>query len=156
MAKSNVKNFDRLTRAELIELLKERETKYGESGRSPLDIYNAVKDYATRETEHFLAVTLDGAHNIINVHLVTMGLVNRTLAHPREVFRPSIMDNATAIILVHNHPSGNLEPSEDDLELTTRMQRAGSLIGIGVLDHIIISRNGYRSLVESGEMSTWC
>lgn len=152
MTKRTVKNLDRLTRAELISLLRERETRYGDSGRSPVDIYNAVKDYATKETEHFLVVTLDGSHTIINAHLVTMGLVNRTLVHPREVFRPSISDNATAIVLVHNHPSGNMEPSADDLECTQRLRKAGLLLGIEVLDHIIISRNGYRSLMETGEL----
>lgn len=152
MTKRTVKNLDRLTRAELISLLRERETRYGDSGRSPLDIYNAVKDYATKETEHFLVVTLDGSNTIINTHLVTMGLVNRTLVHPREVFRPSISDNATAIVLVHNHPSGNMEPSGDDLECTQRLRKAGLLLGIQVLDHVIISKNGYRSLMETGEL----
>lgn len=152
MTKRTVKNLDRLTRAELISLLRERETRYGDSGRSPLDIYNAVKDYATKETEHFLVVTLDGSNTIIKTHLITMGLVNRTLVHPREVFRPSISDNATAIVLVHNHPSGNMEPSGDDLECTQRLRKAGLLLGIEVLDHIIISKYGYRSLMETGEL----
>ena len=152
MTKSNTKNLGRLTKAELIELLKEKEKAYNSNGLRPVDIYNEVKDYANKDKEHFLCVTLDGSHSIITTHLVTIGLVNRTLVHPREVFRPAILDNATAVAIIHNHPSGNLEPSADDMEVTLRIKKAGNLLGITLVDHIIIGKTGYRSMMESGEM----
>ena len=95
---------------------------------------------------------LNGAHELMGVNLVTIGLVNRTLVHPREVFSDPIRMRATAIILAHNHPSGNLEPSPDDLEVTLRLKKAGLLLGIEVLDHIIFSSEDYRSMAETGEM----
>lgn len=84
--------------------------------------------------------------------MVSIGTVNRTLAHPREVYAPAIEHRATAVIIAHNHPSGNLEPSADDLELTLRLRRAGQLLGIELLDHVIFSYDNYRSLAETGEL----
>ena len=97
-------------------------------------------------------IMLNGAHELIGVNLVTVGLVNRTLVHPREVFSEPLKSRATAIVLAHNHPSGNLEPSPDDMEVTLRIKKAGLLLGIEVLDHIIFSSDGYRSMMETGEM----
>ena len=95
---------------------------------------------------------LNGAHELMGVNVVTVGLVNRTIVHPREVFSEPIKLRATAIVLAHNHPSGNLEPSPDDLEVTLRIRKAGLLLGIEVLDHIIFSTDDYMSMAESGEM----
>ena len=119
---------------------------------SPADLYPALKRFATKKAEHFLAVTLNGAQTIIRVHIVTIGLLNRTLIHPREVFLKAIKDHAASLILVHNHPSGSLEPSREDREATQRLVSAGSLLGIEVLDHLIIGRTGFHSFRESGEM----
>lgn len=96
--------------------------------------------YATKPQEHFLLLTLDGAHKPLRLHEVTRGLVNRTIVHPREVLRPAILDNAAAIIVCHNHPSGVVEPSPEDRDLTSRLTEAATLIGIPLLDHIIIGR----------------
>lgn len=124
------------------------------SCRCPEDIYRLVQHYAfeSPNQECFIAVLLNGAHEIIKPVLVTKGLVNRTLCHPREVFAEAVTERASAIILCHNHPSGNLEPSADDLEVTLRMRKAGQLLGIEVLDHIIFSQVSFRSLAESGEL----
>ena len=98
---------------------------------------------------------MDGASKPIRVVPVTHGLVNRTIVHPREVFRIAIADNAASIVIAHNHPSGCVVPSPEDLELTERLVKAGSIIGIPILDHIIIgSRLGrmtYSSLVDLGQ-----
>ena len=119
---------------------------------NPADIYRAVAYFAYQDMqEHFVVVMLDGAHQIIKPVEVSKGLLNRTLCAPREVFAPCIESRACACVLVHNHPSENLEPSSDDLECTLRLKRAGELLGIQVLDHIIIGRTGYRSMLESGE-----
>ncbi len=120
----------------------------------PSDIFNVVRHYAydNPHQEHFIVVTLDGSHSIIRPRLVSTGLVNRTLAHPREVFAPALEDRAAAVIVAHNHPSGHLEPSTGDLEVTARLRKAGELMGIPVLDHIIFSQDSFRSLAESGEL----
>jgi DNA repair protein RadC len=86
--------------------------------RHPEDVYSVVKNWAKRKEENFLAVTLNGAHNVIKVHHITKGLVNKTIIHPRECFYPAIKDYATSVVFVHNHPSGNAEPSGDDRNVT--------------------------------------
>ena len=114
------------------------------------DAYNLLKPYWNAEQEHFIIITLNGAHKPIKVSIVSIGLVNRTVVHPREVFVRAIQDKATAIILCHNHPSGNLDASTEDREITERMCDAGELIGIRVIDHIIFSKTGYASLRKNG------
>lgn len=142
-------NYSKFTKSELIAMLAEREKR--NAGNGPAAIYETIKHYGLQKQEHFIVVMLDGAHNIIKHVVVTMGLVNRTLVHPREVFAPALIERATAIVIAHNHPSGNLEPSPDDIEVTTRLKRAGQLLGVDVLDHIIFSASSYRSLQETGE-----
>ena len=129
-----------------VHLVKE-ETKVS----SPRDASAIFARYAKKEVEHFLVATLDGAHQVLKTYLVTKGLVNRTIVHPREVFRYAIKDNACAIIVSHNHPSGNLAPSPEDLEITRRLSDAGDILGISLLDHVIISRKGSYSLMEHGD-----
>lgn len=118
----------------------------------PTDVVPEVAKYVTRKQEHFIIVALNGAHEIIGHKVVTIGLVNRTLVHPREVFRYAIVKNATAIVLVHNHPSGNLEPSEDDDAITRRLVESGQVLGIPVLDHVIIANTGYFSYLENDRL----
>jgi DNA repair protein RadC len=84
--------------------------------------------------------------------VITIGLVNKTQVHPREVFADVIAERATAIIVAHNHPSGNLEPSDSDRRLTQQLVEAGQILGIKVLDHVIISKKGFYSFSEVGEM----
>lgn len=118
--------------------------------RMPQDAMARLKKYSTKTQEYFLVLTLNGAHEIINVHEATKGLVNRTLIHPREVFRMAIEDNSAAVILAHNHPSGNPEPSGEDIDITNRVCEAGNIIGIPVLDHLIVSRVRSYSFKEFG------
>ena len=120
--------------------------------RMPADVLPIVDRFASRNQECFIALSLNGAHEVIASRIVTVGLVNRTVVHPREVFADSITDRAAAIMLAHNHPSGSLEPSTEDQEVTTRMVRAGELIGIPVLDHVIFSESGYYSFLEHGHL----
>ena len=103
-----------------------------------------------KEVECFVCITLNGCHKIIGTYVVSKGLVNQTIVHPREVFRPAIADNAVAVIIAHNHPSGNLEPSMEDKGTTKRIKEAGNLLGIKVLDHLIVSPSvkGYFSFLE--------
>ena len=118
--------------------------------RAATDVLPVLARYAGRRQEHFVVVILDAAHVVIRVKLVTVGLLNRTLIHPREVFRPAILESAAGIILSHSHPSGNLDPSREDKDITRRLVEAGQIIGIPVLDHVIFSKHGYYSFQEAG------
>ena len=102
------------------------------------------------DREHFKVLLLNTKHYVLQVHTVSVGSLNASVVHPRECFRPAIAAQAAAIILVHNHPSGDVEPSEEDISLTRRLMSAGDLIGIKVLDHVIIGGNKYVSLVDKG------
>lgn len=123
----------------------------GEKIRHPCDILPFLRHYSIRKQEQFICVSLNGAHEISAIRVVSVGTLTRTLVHPREVFADPLADRAAAVILAHNHPSGRLEPSADDLTLTQRLSDAGRLLGIDVLDHIIVSPNGeYLSFIEAG------
>jgi DNA repair protein RadC len=111
-----------------------------------------IRDLKLKKQEHFMVITLNGASEVINSRTITMGLLNHSLVHPREVFTDAITDRAAAIICAHNHPSGNLEPSSQDIEITRQLVNSGEILGIKVLDHVIISKNGITSLRESGYM----
>ena len=135
------------------DVLSVRSTKVPYRVTGPKDIYSALKRHANAKTERFLCITLSGAHEIVHAHLVTVGLVNRTLVHPREVLRPVLLDNACAFIISHNHPSGHLEPSPEDLEITRRLREASMILGVALLDHLVIGKHGYLSFVERGLLS---
>ncbi len=120
--------------------------------RSPQDILPVVDRFADRRQECFLSISLNGAHEITAARVVTVGLVNRTVVHPREVFADPLTDRAAAIVLAHNHPSGNLEPSAEDREVTRRLVGAGQLLGIPVLDHVIFGALGFYSFLEHDEL----
>lgn len=100
--------------------------------------------------ESFIVVTLDGNANVIKSRVITKGLLNHSLVHPREVYRSAILDNAHSIICAHNHPSGNLEPSAEDIKITDQLKKAGDIIGISLIDHVIISKTGIQSLRGMG------
>jgi DNA repair protein RadC len=118
----------------------------------PSNVLPSIKKYAGKTKEHFFTVTLDGSHHVVKVHTVSIGTVNRAIVHPREVFEHAIRDNATAIIIGHNHPSGNLEVSVEDTAVVKQMVEAGKVLGIMVLDHITISKAGYSSELKKGTL----
>lgn len=136
--------------AAALELGKRRSCHLGAHIRHPQDLIPFVRNYAICQKEHFLAVTLNGGHDIIQIHVVSVGTVNRTLIHPREIFNEAIRENAAALILCHNHPSGRTEPSKDDLETTKNLIQASEIMGIPILDHIIIDKENYYSFMENG------
>ena len=119
----------------------------------PNDAYMVLKRYANARTERFLVVLLNGAHDVVSTRIITVGLLNRTIVHPREVFRPAIVESAASVLISHNHPSNRLDPSQEDLDITRRLQDAGEILGIPVLDHLIIGRTGFYSMVEHGQMT---
>lgn len=119
---------------------------------SPKDIFKEVLHFASREQEHFIIVMLNGAYEVIGSFVSTIGLVNRALVHPREVFAPAIEKRASAIALAHNHPSGSLMPSDEDKEVTRRISKAGMLLGIKVIDHVVFTEESYYSFLEHSLM----
>ncbi len=116
------------------------------------DIYNLVKDeMVSSDREILLSVLLNGMNRIIGVENVAMGSLNSCIWSPREIFKSAILANAAAIVICHNHPSGPLTPSPQDLLMTDKLVRAGKLMGIMIHDHLIISREGYRSIINESK-----
>lgn len=120
---------------------------------SPEQVYNhyhyTMRD---RRKEYFMALLLDGKNRIMKEVQVSEGSLNQSIVHPREVFNPAVRESAAAVILVHNHPTGDPAPSREDLEITRRLREAGDLMGIKVLDHIIIGDGRFTSFVSNGLM----
>nr|VFJ69075.1 MAG: DNA repair protein RadC [Candidatus Kentron sp. FW] len=133
-----------------IEFVRRRIKPEGIKIAAPSDLFPHIRHYADRKQEHFLCASVNGANEVINIRVVSIGLVDRSLAHPREVFAGPLVDRAFAIILAHNHPMGPLYPSAIDKEITWRMRKAGDIMGIAVLDHIIFNRADYYSFLEQG------
>lgn len=117
----------------------------------PTDVLPLIQHLADRKQEHFLCISLNGANEVIAVRTVSVGLVNKTQVHPREVFADPITDRASAVIIAHNHPSGNLDPSNDDIAITQQLKAASETLGIKLLDHIIFNHKGYTSFLEKGK-----
>ncbi|CAB1055332.1 UPF0758 family protein [Olavius sp. associated proteobacterium Delta 1] len=115
----------------------------------PPDVLPLIQHIEDRKQEHFICISLNGANEVIAVRTVSVGLVNKTQVHPREVFADPITDRASAIIVAHNHPAGSLTPSKMDTEITTRLQAAGKTLGIKLVDHIIFNRKGYFSFLQN-------
>lgn len=116
--------------------------------REPADAYALLRHFADRKQEYFICVSLNGAHEVLASRIITIGLVNRTLIHPREVFSDPLMDRACAVLVAHNHPSGQLQPSPEDQEITQRLKATAELVGITLLDHIIFSEEGFYSFSQ--------
>ena len=117
----------------------------------PPDVLPLIRHYADRKQEHFLCISLNGAKEVIATRTVSVGLVNKTQVHPREVFADPITDRASAVIVAHNHPSGALTPSKEDFEVTRQLKKAGETLGIRLLDHIIFNHNSYYNFLENGD-----
>lgn len=135
-----------------LELARRRIRPEGFKIGQPPDVLPLIQHLADRKQEHFLCISLNGAHEVIAVRTVSVGLVNHTQVHPREVFADPLTDRATAVIVAHNHPTGNLGPSKDDIAITRQLKAAGETLGIQLIDHVIFSRKGYHSFLESGEL----
>jgi len=118
----------------------------------PDEVFELLSRWKNRRQENFLVITLNGRHEIIKLHHVSKGLVNKTIIHPRECFFYAIKDYSTTVILVHNHPTGDCSPSSEDDDITARLTMVGELIGIRILDHIIISSKGFYSFRENGQI----
>jgi len=138
--------------AAAFEFVRRRIKPDGVKIRSAADVLPLIQHYADRKQEHFLCLSLNGAHEVIQARVVTIGLVDQSHVHPREVFADPIADRASAVILAHNHPSGQLTPSPEDRDVTHRLKVAGEVLGIRVLDHVIFTTKGFYSLAEHDEL----
>jgi len=121
--------------------------------KSPECVLPLLRRWQNRRQENFLAITLNGSHQVIKIHHITKGLANRTIIHPRECFYPTIKDYAVSVIFVHNHPSGSAISSPEDDEVTERLGMTAEILGINMLDHIIITpKNGLYSYRREGRL----
>lgn len=126
----------------------------GVAVRGPAEVYRhfraRLRDSAC---ERFLVVLLDGRHRLLRAEVVSQGTLTASLVHPREVFRPALREAAAAILVVHNHPSGDPTPSPEDREVTRRLAAAGELLGVRLLDHVVVAERGFVSLREEGVLA---
>jgi len=118
--------------------------------KSAKDILPLVADIANKKQEYFVCISLNGANEVIEKRIVTIGLVNSSQIHPRVVFADVIPDRAAAVIFAHNHPSGDPKPSETDAKTHKQLTDAGKILGLRILDHIIVTKKGYFSFQEAG------
>src|SRR3990167_3846690 len=114
------------------------------------DVAKLVEELRAKKQEYFLSLTLDGASYLIQKRIVFIGTLNHSIVHPREVFADAISDRAAGIIFVHNHPSGNIDPSKEDIAITNRLLEVGKMVGIWLIDHIIIRKDKYFSFQAEG------
>jgi DNA repair protein RadC len=135
-----------------IEFARRRIKPEGSKIETPADLLPHVRHYADRKQEHFLCASINGANEILNIRVVSIGLIDRSPVHPREVFADALADRAVAVIVAHNHPSGGVEPSHSDIQITAQLKAAGEILGIALLDHIIFNRTDYFSFLEAGRL----
>jgi len=122
---------------------------------SATDVYRHLHPrLQTLKKERFLVLLLDCKHRVVREVVISEGSLTASIVHPREVFNPAVRESAAAVILAHNHPSGDPTPSREDLALTARLRQAGELMGVRVLDHVIVGRNRFASLAELGLLDT--
>ena len=137
-----------------LQLVRESPAEASQIFDSPIKVFDQILPlFKDLDREHFVVLALDVKNKQIGANTVSIGTLSASLVHPREVFKVAILANAASIILAHNHPSGELSPSRDDIELTQRLVRAGETMGIEILDHIIVGENQeYLSFKEKGLM----
>ena len=137
-----------------LEVVREAASAHGlpEYIDTPSDVLPLLGRIKNSDRETFVCIHLSSRNQVNALEVVSIGHLNTTVVHPREVFKAAILSNSASLILAHNHPSGSPDPSDDDQELTKRMVEAGKLIGIEVLDHLIVSASSYFSMKEMGMM----
>lgn len=135
-----------------LKVVRERRPGYGARKiTTSSTVYEAFRERFLRlDREEFLVVPLDGKNQVLGFHVVSVGSLTASLVHPREVYKLAILENAAAIIVVHNHPSGDPTPSAEDQAITQRLKQAGELLGINLLDHVIIGDGRYVSFADDG------
>jgi DNA repair protein RadC len=138
--------------AAAFEFVRRRIKPQGLKIKFPTDVLPLIRHYGDRKQEHLICISVNAANEVINVRVVTIGLIDKTHMHPREVFAEAIYDRASAVIIAHNHPVGDLIPGKKDKEITDKIKEAGKVLGISLLDHIIFNSSDYYSFVEHDEI----
>lgn len=115
---------------------------------APSKVWNFLRKFTVKRQEHFICLSLNNKNVVLSTTLVSVGTVSETIVHPREIFRKAIEDGASSIIISHNHPSGVLTPSREDIEVTKRLVECGKILGIRLVDHVIISKQSFFSMRE--------
>ena len=136
-----------------LKVVRERKAGYGlrQQFRSSQQIYETFRNRCERaDREEFVVLLLDAKNKLLGFHVVSLGSLTPSVVHPREVFKIAILGNAAAILLLHNHPSGDPTPSNEDLHITQRLCQIGEVLGIRVLDHVVIGDGRYISFVDDG------
>ena len=133
-----------------IEFSKRFLVKEGIKVKNIEDVVKLVEELRAKKQEYFLSLTLVGASYLIQKRIVFIGTLNHSIVHPREVFADAISDRAAGIIFVHNHPSGNIDPSKEDIAITKRSLEVGKMVGIEVIDHVIVGKDGCFSFQAEG------
>lgn len=147
------KSASLLAATELGRRMARQRLELGDAIRSPEDIHKHFDlRLRRRRQEHFLVLLLDGRNRILRELQISQGTLNASLVHPREVFRSAVQEAAAALVLVHNHPSGDPTPSGEDFVVTRRLVEAGELLGVRVVDHVVVAERGFYSFREHGEI----
>lgn len=141
-----------LAAAEIVRRAQKQTPAGSSSLRSIYDVIDQAIEIRDKKKEHLMAFFLNARHQLIAKEIISIGTLTASLAHPREIFAPAIGKAAAAVILVHNHPSGDPSPSEDDIRLTKRITQAGQIMGIELLDHLIVTESGCYSFKQSGSL----
>jgi len=151
---SNIRGVSQATATKLVAVfeLAERHIKQDAVIESAEAAVALVPELKNATQEHLLVLSLDGANRLIAKRLVTIGTLNASLVHPREVYSDPLKDRAAGIIVIHNHPSGTINPSEADIQVTQRLKDAGQLLGINLLDHIIITKISHYSFADNNKL----
>ena len=118
--------------------------------RTPEDVFRLAQDIADQDREHFAVVLLNTKNRVLGVDVVSVGTLDASLVHPREVLKAAILTNAASVVICHNHPSSDATPSAEDLRISKALKNAGEIMGITVLDHVILTADSYLSLREEG------
>ena len=148
-------NFDEMSKGDLV---KELESLY--CSKSDIIKHHSIcaphfrSMIKNRNQEHFMVLYLDKNKKIIEKKVVFLGTLNRSLVHPRETFHSAVVNNCPFIVIGHNHPSGNIQPSLEDIEMTRKLEKGGQILGVKVLDHVIITDTGHYSFKANGKIST--
>nr|WP_055668416.1 JAB domain-containing protein [Desnuesiella massiliensis] len=151
---TNTKKASHYKRVDIVSIKMVRESSILYKNRkvsSPSDAYELIKDFIENsDRELLIACCLDTKNQPTSINVVSVGTLNSSLVHPRELFKPAILSNSASLIVAHNHPSGYLEPSNEDINITNRIKECGKLLGIDIIDHIIIGDENFISLKEKG------
>lgn len=135
-----------------LEFVRRRIKPEGLKIKTPSDVLPLIHHYGDRKQEHFLCISINGANEVMNVRVVTIGLINKSQVHPREVFADVIAERASAVIVAHNHPGGELKPSQEDIQITRQLKEAAGILGLNLFDHLIFNAKGHYSFAENGTL----